>query len=66
MSQVKNQKKKNFKLRVEISAVNSELQTLKSIWKQYPNERWFLVWGPPYNEKLSGRENISKELELTI
>ena len=34
MSQVKNQKKKNLKLRVEISAVNSELQTLKSIIEQ--------------------------------
>lgn len=21
------------------------------------------MWGPPYNEKLSGRENISKELD---
>ena len=34
MSQVKNQKKKNLKLRVEISAINSELQTLKSIIEQ--------------------------------
>lgn len=34
MSQVKNQKKKNLKLRVEISAVNSELRTLKSIIEQ--------------------------------
>ena len=80
MSQVKNQKKKNLKLRVEISAVNSELQTLKSIIEQQRLQadtsqvgdaatRYGygpLVWGPPYNEKHSGRENISKELELTI
>ena len=34
MSQVKNQQKKNLKLKVEISAVNSELQKLKSIIEQ--------------------------------
>ena len=34
MSQVKNQRKKNLKLKVEISAVNSELQKLKSIIEQ--------------------------------
>ena len=34
MSQVKNQQEKNLKLKVEISAVNSELQKLKSTIEQ--------------------------------